>query len=174
MKHKKVIKNILIILIVFLVLIILLPMIPYKTSINIGNRKYTKIKVYFSSMDGMMLETGQEYLGISGGENGIDNFLKGNTPYKELNSFEKGLGGGTYNLYGNLKEDSNGRKYFYVEKWYPAGLYYIPLMDTNFWEKKIESRYFKVLKPAILSIVVLGLVLFVISIEKTDLYDRKE
>lgn len=152
MKNSLIRKITVILIIIFLIAI---PFLPYKLPKKIDNANYTMVKVWFSSMDGFLT------INVDGNSENkfTDSNIIGNTPYKELTTFKKGIPDYLeFDLYGDIKKEKDGYEVFDVKEWYPSNGY-IKLLDTVSWEEGISDMYFIIVGV----MVILGFVVFFIK-----------
>lgn len=138
---KKIISNIILLTILFTV-----PFLPYKKEFNSKDFDETKVNLIIQYKEGADIPSvvkGAAYIKSYASINGIKDInyseinLIGNTPYKEISTFE--LGNRRYVDFvvkGEFIEDEvkNDVLTLKVIDWYPTGAK-IRLMDTVFWHK---------------------------------------
>ncbi|MBM7833169.1 hypothetical protein [Clostridium sardiniense] len=137
------------------IFLISIPLLPYKLPKKMDNQNHTMVKVWFSSMDGFLTTDGQ-----GNSENKFtDSNIIGNTPYKELTTFKKGIPKYLeFHLYGEIKKEKGGYEVFDVKDWYPSNGH-VQLLDTALWEEEISDVYFIIVGVMVL----LGFITFFIK-----------
>lgn len=162
--HKKKYIILLKIAIIFLILLILFPILPLKifsckNPLLFFKSDYVKIEAKCSSQDGFLLMKDSKELGLAKGDE-LDHKLVGLEDIEsKLDIFKYGLSSNRIKFYGDITENSDGKKILNIKMWSTTD----SIMATYLWDKKLEKIYFFMIIPAIILLPICCIYLMVIK-----------
>ena len=115
--NKKKLKIFFVVISVVLIGIILMPVLPYKHPIFVLSSGYEKLKIQYSSQDGLLLSEKCNELGLEEDMEVGDRLIGFDKINDEIISIKYGVPRVKFNLYGNFIEDADGKTMFQIEKW---------------------------------------------------------
>lgn len=115
--NKKKLKIFFVVISVVLIGIILMPVLPYKHPIFVLSSGYEKLKIQYSSQDGLLLREKCNELGLEEDMEVGDRLIGFDKINDEIISIKYGVPRVKFNLYGNFIEDADGKTMFQIEKW---------------------------------------------------------
>lgn len=161
--NKKKLKIFFVVISVVLIGIILMPVLPYKHPIFVLSAGYEKLKIQYSSQDGLLLREKCNELGLEEDMEVGDRLIGVDKINDEITSIKYGVPRVKFNLYGNFIEDADGKTMFQIEKWSSPN---VILLESYIWNEKISSIYKTIVFPSITLLISCLFGLIVLSIKK--------
>ena len=144
--NKKKLKIFFVVISVVLIGIILMPVLPYKHPIFVLSAGYEKLKIQYSSQDGLLLREKCNDLGLEEDMEVGDRLIGFDKINDKIISIKYGVPRVKFNLYGNFIEDADGKTMFQIEKWSSPN---VILLESYIWNEKISSIYKTIVFPSI-------------------------